>query len=310
MRAIILSLLCFSSSLLAGNFPRTLYAFQGTTPVVDGIISPGEWDDATQFYGVSDWVPQFAATTDPKDLALHGFVKHDSRRLYFAFVVDDDVLYGIDTPRWLPDNNPNAHELTPQGYPWFGDEIEILLNATNRYTGDESAAGNGLSWQMVCNVTKSRKGGVGAGGLLEGEPRSNPSAWSTYQRWIETGAQECAVRPRQQGKGYIIEWAISFDPCLEIEPGKFYTTALGNRAMGLNMALGDLDEKERGEGNFANFHHEDWWAGAKDVRTQLRHWGTLWIMTETKLPPPSQAKPKLVPEPSLKKKRSTRRSRR
>jgi len=34
----------------------------------------------------------------PKDLSLKGWVKHDGRRLYFAFDVTDDVLYGIDTP--------------------------------------------------------------------------------------------------------------------------------------------------------------------------------------------------------------------
>jgi SSS family solute:Na+ symporter len=309
MRFAVLSLLFFSLPLVAGEYPRTLYAFQGKTPVIDGVIGEGEWDDATQFYGTSDWIPQFTATSDAADLSVHGWVKHDDKRLYFAFVVDDDILYGIDTERWLPEINPNAHELTPQGYPWFGDEIEILVNAANRWTGDENAAGDGSSWQMVCNVTKSRKNGIGPGGLLEGEPRSNPKAWSTYQQWIESRAQECVARPRKQGKGYIIEWAISFDPCLEIEPGKFYTTALGNRRMGLNIAVGDVDEKERGQGNFANFHHEDWWAGAKDVRTQLRHWGTLWIMTETKMPPESQAKPKLVPEPSRRKK-PTKRSRR
>jgi SSS family solute:Na+ symporter len=52
---------------------------------------------------------------------------------------------------------------------------------------------------------------------------------------------------------------------------------MGDRPMGLNIALGDLDEKEKGKGNFGNFHHEDWFAGAKNVRTQLRHWGTLWM---------------------------------
>jgi len=60
--------------------------------------------------------------------------------------------------------------------------------------------------------------------------------------------------------------------------------------MGLNIALGDLDEKEKGAGNFGNFHHEDWWAGAKNVRTQLRHWGTLWIMSESKSEPASRWK--------------------
>jgi len=93
------------------------------------------------------------------------------------------------------------------------------------------------------------------------------------------------------GKGYIIEWAVNFDPCLEVEPGKFYSTAMGDRAMGLNIALGDLDEKEKGAGNFGHFHHEDWWTGAKDVRTQLRQWGTLWIKTDRRSAP-TKASPK------------------
>jgi len=264
----------------AGEFPRTLEAFPGRTPKLDGVISPGEWDDATEFHGVADWIPQFSPTTDPHDLALRGWVKHDGARLYFAFDITDDVLYGIDTPRWLPDENPKAHELTPEGFPWFGDEMELLINAANRWTGEENAAGDGSSWQMVCNLTKSRLGGIGKGGLLEGEPRKNPRAWQTYQNWIRSGAQQAVAKVKPGGKGYIIEWAVNFDPCLEVEPGKFYTTAMGDRAMGLNIALGDLDEKDRGEGNFGHFHHEDWFAGARNVRTQLRQWGTLWIRTK------------------------------
>ncbi|HWC00717.1 MAG TPA: hypothetical protein VG672_28620 [Bryobacteraceae bacterium] len=276
-------LLFFLSSLLsAGNFPRSIEAYRGKSPVLDGVLSPGEWSDATAFTGVSDWIPQFSRTTDPHDLSLRAYVKHDGRRLYFAFDVTDDVLYGIDTPRWLPEENARAHELSRAGFPWFGDEMELLINAANRWTGDEQAAGDGSSWQMVCNLTKSRKGGVGTGGLLEGEPRSKQSAWDTYRKWILTGAQEAVAKAKPGGRGYVIEWAVSFDPCLEIASGKFYSTALGDRAMGLNIALGDLDQKERGAGNFGHFHHEDWLAGAKDVRTQLRHWGTLWIRTGTK----------------------------
>jgi SSS family solute:Na+ symporter len=273
----VLSALCATA--LGGDFPRKLEAFRGSTPVLDGKISPGEWDDATEFSGVADWIPEFTRTTDPKDLSLHGYVKHDGQRLYFAFDVTDDVLYGIDTPRWLPDENAHAHELSRRGYPWFGDEMELLINAANRWKGNEEAAGNGSSWQMVCNLTKSRKGGIGTGGLLEGEPRTSAKAWRTYQRWILTGAQEAVAKPKPGGKGYIIEWAVSFNPCLEVEPGKFYAVEMGDRPMGLNIALGDLDEKEKGAGNFGNFHHEDWFAGAKDIRTQLRQWGTLWIRT-------------------------------
>ena len=291
MRTTFLPLFLLSSVVLCsgGEFPRSLSAFPGRAPVLDGVLSNGEWDDATQFYGVSDWTPQFSRTVDPKDLSLHGWVKHDGKRLYFAFEITDDVLYGIDTPRWLPDNNPKAHDLTRDGWPWFGDEMELLINAANKWNENESAAGDGSSWQMVCNLTKSRLGGVGKGGLLEGEPRSKESAWNTYRRWIETGAMEAVAKPKPGGKGYIIEWAVSFDPCLEVEPGKFYEPVMGNRAMGLNIALGDLDEKERGAGNFGNFHHEDWFTGQKDLRTQLRQWGTLWIMSGEKPPPEKPA---------------------
>jgi SSS family solute:Na+ symporter len=272
-----LAFLCAAARLLAGGDPRSLEAFPGRTPVLDGVLSPGEWDDATTFTGVDGWRPQFLPVERPGDLSLRGYVKHDGKRLYFAFDVTDDVLYGIDTPRWLPSNNPKAHDLTREGFPWFGDEIELLINASNHWSGDEDSAGNGTSWQMVCNLTKSRKGGVGTGGLLEGEPRRDARAWDTYQRWILAGAQECAARPKPGGKGYIVEWAVSFDPCLEVAPGTFYSPSLGDRAMGLNILIGDLDRDEFGADNPFGFHHENSFAGSKNTRTHLRDFGTLWM---------------------------------
>jgi hypothetical protein len=70
---------------------------------------------------------------------------------------------------------------------------------------------------------------------------------------------------------------VSFDPCLEIEPGKFYSPAEGDRAVGLNIAVGDLDTPEKGIGNFGHFHHEEWFAGDPKRRTELREWGPLWL---------------------------------
>ena len=272
-----LATLALGSYLMAGDDPRSLEARPGKTPVLDGVISPGEWADATTFSGVEGWKPQFSAVIGTKDLSLKGYVKHDGKRLYFAFDVTDDVLYGIDTPRWLPSNNPKAHELTREGFPWFGDEIEVLINASNHWTGNQDSAGNGSSWQMVCNLTKSRKGGVGAGGLLEGEPRRSENAWRQYQDWILSGAQECAAKPKPAGKGYIIEWAVSFNPCLEVEPGVFYSPSMGDRPMGLNILVGDLDEPEKGTDNPYGFHHENSFAGSRNTRTQLHDFGTLWM---------------------------------
>jgi SSS family solute:Na+ symporter len=269
--------MAISTGLWAGEDPKSLEAFRGKTPVLDGVISPGEWDDATAFAGVEGWRPQFLPVLDAKDLSLRGYVKHDGKRLYFAFDVTDDVLYGIDTPRWLPGNNPKAHELTREGFPWFGDEIEILINASNHWVGSEDSAGNGSSWQMVCNLTKSRKGGIGTGGLLEGEPRRDARAWETYQGWIQSGAQDCVARPKPGGKGYVIEWAVNFDPCLEVSPAVFYSPSMGDKAVGLNILIGDLDRDEYRADNPYGFHHENSWAGSRNTRTHLRDFGTLWM---------------------------------
>lgn len=275
---LVVAFLSSASLLRGGEWPRELSAPFGKSPVLDGEISKGEWADATFFEGTKGWTPQFTPTTSPADLSLRGWVKYDDSRLWFAFDVTDDVLYGIDTDRWLPEKNPQAHELTQQGWPWFGDEMEILINAANTWEGDENARGSGHSWQMVCNLTKSRLGGIGAGGLLEGEPRVKPEAWNIYRKWIESGAMQAVAKPKQGGKGYIIEWSIAFDPCLEVTAGKYFQPGGQEVVMGLNIAIGDLDEKAKGQGNFGNFLHEDWFAGEKNKRTNLRQFGRLRMM--------------------------------
>lgn len=277
------AIICASAT--AGLWPVGVKAYLGTTPTLDGVIAPGEYADADKFLGVRHWTHTFSPTTDNKDLSLIGYVKHDGARLYFAFDITDDVLYGIDTERWLPDLNPDAHELSRRGWPWFGDEMEILLNASNHFPPGVQAEGTGSAWQMVCNLTKSRLGGVGVGGLLEGEPRSLEAAWNQYQQWILNRDMEAVAKVKPEGKGYIIEWAINFDPCLEVAPGVFYSMQMGDKKMGLNIALGDLDEKSAGVGNFGNFHHEDWLAGRSNTRTLRREWGSLWMMTGPKPAP-------------------------
>lgn len=278
MRSATLLCLLVATGCRAGEYPRVVRCWRGSTPAVDGVLSPGEWDDAAAISG-RDWIPQFTPTTDPADLSLRGWVKHDGRDLYFAFEVTDDLLYGIETERWLPEENPAAHELTREGYPWFGDEMELLINAANTWEqrDGQNCPGDGSAWQMVCNLTKSRLGGVGVGGLLEGEPRAVESAWNNYQRWILDRSMEAAARVKPDQSGYVIEWRIQPDPCLEVAPGRFWSPALGTVRMGLNLAVGDLDDKPTGAGNFGNFHHEDWWAGEKDKRTWLKQWGTLVV---------------------------------
>ena len=269
----------------SGNIHRpTLESWFGYTPTIDGVLAPGEWADAIEIKGVRDWTPEFSAVQEDSDLALKGWVKHDAEHLYFAFEITDDLLYGIETERWLPQENAKAHDLTREGFPWFGDEMEILLNPSNTWKGDEDVNGSGSSWQMVCNLTKSRLGGVGKGGLIEGEPRTSEKAWATYQQWILNGAQKAEAKRKPAGHGYVIEWAIRFDPCVEIGPGRYYSLGLGIRDVGLNIALGDLDTPQKGAGNFGHFHHEQWWAGAKHTRTHKNNFGTLRLMGPKRKP--------------------------
>ena len=261
-----------------------MHAYRGTTAVLDGIISPGEYDDATSFKGVKKWFHEFNPTTNDGDLSLQGWIKHDGKNLYLALSITDDILYGIDIERWLPDDNPKAHELSPKGWPWFGDEAEILMYPQYQWNGRKpiAIAGDGSSWQMVCNLTKSRLGGIGVGGLLAGEPRTKSSAWNTYRKWIETGAMEAVAKVRPGGKGYVIEWKIKANPCLEVRPGVFWSPKLGKVEMGFNIAVGDLDEKQKGRGNFGNFNHEDWWAGKAIADTNFCELGILVICPGTK----------------------------
>ena len=126
--------------------------------------------------GPNLWSSQFAEVTDAADSSLRGWVKYDAHSLYFGFEVLDDYLHGIDGPRWCPAGNPACEQLTPQGWPWFGDGVEVLINAAGTQHAVPVAStvvGNSTQWQMVCSLTKSRLGGVGKAGLCEGEPRQS-----------------------------------------------------------------------------------------------------------------------------------------
>ena len=114
----------------------------------------------------------------------------------------DDVIYGIDIPRWLPNNNTKVHDFTINSSPWCGDGIEIYLNPQNKWniTKDDLVAGNGLSWQMECSAHKSYQFKLEKGGLLEGNPR-NELAWEIYRHWINFGFMQSAVRIKSKAEG-------------------------------------------------------------------------------------------------------------
>jgi SSS family solute:Na+ symporter len=259
--------------------PAVVSVYRGTTPLFDGKIEQGEYQDAAKISGIEAWTPQFSPVVDNSDLSGSVWIKHDGTYLYFAFDITDDLLYGIDTKRWLPEENLKAHELTREGFPWFGDGVEVLINAENTWREEDGELnkGNSHSWQMVASTHKSRLGGIGVAGLLEGEERSMLSAWNNYQQWILNKSMEVKVHIKSgdEGSGYTMEWRIRPEETLEISPGVFWSADLPITKMGLNIAVGDLDLAENGKSNWGNFHHENWWSGEKDKRTWLKQWGTM-----------------------------------
>jgi hypothetical protein len=269
-------------------------AYAGSTPRIDGIISPSEWSDAYEFSSSPDWVAEFSPANNASDLSIKsGFIKHDDHHLYFAFDVVDDVRYAVDTPRWTPAGNPNATELSRQGWPWFGDELEIILNAAAPPSKVPAASrtsnvpGNATAWQMVLNTGKSRLGGIGVGGLCEGEPRQSAEAWSDYHEWIVTRKMFAATKPHSSGdRGFTAEWAISFD-LMQLRPGVPYHPSMEDTPMGLNIALGDVDEPAVGDRTYG-LRHEQWPCGTKEGRTQLGQLCEFYMMRGPKPAPRQQ----------------------
>jgi hypothetical protein len=274
--------------------PAPAHAYLGSSITLDGILEPSEWADATLLISsVGDLDPGFSPVTNTSDLDIQGYVKHDGERLLFGFNITDDLLYYIQTPQWLPAGNPSAENLTRAGWPWYGDEMEILINAPNTWTDPfGTVSGTPGVFQMVCNLHKSRLGGLGAGGLLEGEPRSSLTAWLNYQQWIYSRAMQCAVHAfpgagAGGGNVYGMEWSMDFFPLLQTSPGVCYNTSAGSVPMGLNVALGDTDTQQQGDKVYG-LRHEMWWSGNTscsnhgNCHTLLSYFGTLVMEPEAK----------------------------
>lgn len=283
---IFLSFLLFVFTLSkGGEYPKTIIAYKGSTPILDGVIGESEYDDAYSFSGVSDWFSDtHTPAQNPQDLSVIAWVKHDGNALYFAFDVSDDMVYGYDTERWVSDNNPDANVLNyQQGWSWWGDGVEIMLNATYQWNGNETCSGDGFNWQIVCSSHKSTLHGLEGGGLMAGEPR-NADAWGHYETWTRQGDTETAVRIKspEEGRGYCIEWRINPDPCMQRTISTFVDLSKETR-VGLNIEITDLDEKAEGDGNWSNFRHIDYWAKLSGYsKTALKSWGTLLLTPELK----------------------------
>lgn len=281
-------------NIFAGEYPRTLTAYLGKTPVLDGFISEGEYADAEWLTGLAGWHSDTnggVSCEDSLDLSVKVWYKHDGTYLYFAFDVTDNIMYGFDTERWLPDRNENANNLEfgEGGWPWWGDGLEIMMNPS--YTWDETkkSVGDGTIWQTICNTHKSYAGGLEYGGLIQGVPL-NEYAWTNYENWYDNESMKASVRVKteEEGSGYVVEWRISPNPCMQKEDNSFVDLSVENM-VGINFEFEDVDKPEDGlgSGNLTQFRHVDYMTKLPDYRKNIAKGFATLVLTPEKMNPDS-----------------------
>ena len=283
---LIIVCLCYTcADILAEDYSKMLTAYKGTSPTLDGYISEGEYADAEFLKGVNGWFSDTKITpNDSLDLSVKIWYKHDGSFLYFAFDVCDDVLFGYDIEKWAPDKNPDANELSYKdgGWPYFADGLEIFMNPTYNWTNSTQAIGDGTGWQVICSTLKSTLGGIGSSGLIEGVPYSE-YAWTNYKNWIEKKFMKAAVRikSKEEGRGYVVEWRISPNPCLQIDKETFVDFRK-NTKVGINIEFQDLDEKAKGDPDFFHFRHVSYLSKVAGLnKSHFKSFGTLLITPDS-----------------------------
>jgi hypothetical protein len=261
----------------AGIAPQTATAHRGAAPVIDGVMATGEWSDADSFHGMEGWNDECGGTPDQDDQSIAVYIKHDGSSLYFCFDVTDDTIYSVDTQRWTPNGFPESiHGISVEGWAWYGDAVELMMSPSNDSLSTSKPAGNSQSWQVVVNSGKSIPGGLGTPGLSGGEPRAE--GWETYNGWISSGAMEAAVgyKGHEEDRGYVIEWKISADPCLEVSPGEYANLTDDTVSLGMNIECEDLDTRD--EGCYAGIDHITNWVTLP--KSQIKNWGNLHVFPE------------------------------
>lgn len=265
--------------------PQAVSAYLGSTPTIDGFLRPSEWEDATRIDG-SNWVDRFNGTLSRADLCVESvWLKHDGHSLFIALNVTDDVLFL--EPEWTPPGNSNVDDFNATGWPWWGDDVELVLNALDtphaNCSVNCSVSGSPRSWQMATNLHKRVLHGAQQfePGIMPSEPRT--TAWPVYLSWIQSGAMFSAVAPFAGAGFYTLEWEISLALLPVVPAGggepQPWSPAHGRAAYGLNIAVQDVDGPNAVAPSAAAFglHHEVWWNAATQSPFNLQSLGVLWL---------------------------------
>lgn len=189
-----------------GFVTGTISAYVGTTPVIDGAISAGEWDDAFML-DASDFLGKYDNMPNPVgSVTMYYKTNAAQSELYVACVnMNDVVLEDHDEVAiYIDDNNDGS-------YPVIGDTTE------GNYWAAHYASGDVIKYRPIYN-----NGGVGTTIFLE-NPQIAVSAatgYVVYEFVIPIGDNAWDINPNEDNESglflFVLDDPTAFDgywPC-------------------------------------------------------------------------------------------------
>lgn len=181
-----------------GFITNTISVYQGTTPVIDGTITPGEWDDAFML-DASDFLGKYDNTPNPVGSVTMYFKNNAAMtELYVACINTNDILLEDhdEVALYIDDNNDGT-------YPPTGN------NSEGNYWAVYYASGNLIRYRPIYD-----NGGVGEVILLE-NPQiavSNATGHIVYEFMIPIGNDaDWKITPNAQNTSGLFSFTLD-DP--------------------------------------------------------------------------------------------------
>ena len=182
----------------SGFVTDEISAYYGSTPVIDGTISPGEWDDAFKL-DASDFLGKYDNTPNPVgSVTMYFKVNQDMSELFVACINENDnTLEDHDeVALYIDDNNDGT-------YPPSGD------NSEGNYWAAYYQSGSVIKYRPIYNT-----GGVGEVFYLE-DPQivvSDETGVIVYEFMIPIGDDEdWKISPNEENQSGLFNFTLD-DP--------------------------------------------------------------------------------------------------
>jgi len=205
-----------------------------------------EYSDATSFSWSPDWIEAMKEEIELReDLYFEGWIKHEGKHLYLALDIHDDLFYGIETERWLPVADTDAHVIgsRTQGRPWVGDMVEFLIYGRMIELDPpiSDVTGDGRGVQFIYNLAKSLERGIGDPGMLPHGPNRSEENRINNWRWIEDDIIETRTVIYPDENRYTVELRLLLKGGVEIANGECWGMGKSDAVVGFDLSIGDVD---------------------------------------------------------------------